>query len=351
MIGKGDTALGGSGTDIIGLSFSQDTVGITYKLSAASTRLANGTTISGFETLQFAGGKGVDTITGGANGDVLYGGDGNDKLTGGAGTDSLDGQNGNDTLSGGLGADFLTDSGTGDDTLSGGDGDDYLYNGLGVDKLSGDAGNDFFYLGDGDFAADNVNGGAGTDKISFSTSYNSVVIDLATQSKNDGGAIGDRFTSIESIEGSYSDDMILGDATANTLEGAGADDTLDGRGGNDRIDGGFGSDIMTGGDGADTFVLRADLNYGGSIWQADEVTDFKRGTDKLEISKYVFGTTMTFSSGAGISSGGAAPNLHFDTATSRLWLDQDGSGVVEEPILVATLQGVTALALTDFIIV
>jgi len=252
---------------------------------------------------------------------------------------------------GGLGSDYLSDGGTGDDTLSGGAGDDYLYNGNGADKLSGDAGTDYFFLADYDFAADTVNGGDGIDKASYANTFTSVVIDLATQSKNDGGAAGDRFAGIENLEGSYSDDMIMADAKANILEGGGGDDIIDGRAGNDRIDGGFGSDILTGGDGADTFLLRADYNYSGSQWQADEITDFKRGTDKFEINQYSFGYNMTFSSGAGISSGGATPNLHFDTSTSRLWLDKDGSGAVEEPILVATLQGVTTLALSDFIIV
>src|SRR5688572_25636789 len=48
--------------------------------------------------LSIAGGLGVDTITGGAGGDVLAGGDANDTLTGGPGVDDYFGEAGDDTI-------------------------------------------------------------------------------------------------------------------------------------------------------------------------------------------------------------------------------------------------------------
>jgi Ca2+-binding RTX toxin-like protein len=351
LIGVGDTAKGGLGTDIIRLSFDTSAVAVTYTLTTALTTLANGTTIDGFEQLEFAGGTGIDTITGGALRDILYGGGGNDKLTGGSGDDLLDGDDGTDTLNGGIGNDTLFDSGTGNDILNGGADSDSLYNGDGGDKLNGEAGNDVIYMSEDNFAADTVNGGTETDTVDFSESYMSVYLDLTTQTNNDGVAKNDRFSLIENVVGTYYDDVIVGDGLANTLDGDGSDDVLNGMGGNDRLIGGSGSDTMTGGAGADTFVLQAGSNDYTSYWPADEILDFVRGTDKLEIDSNYFGDNVTLSVGAGISSGGVGPHLHFDTATSRLWFDADGSGVEQTPVLIATLHNVATLAVTDFVVV
>jgi len=75
-----------------------------------------------------AGGKGNDTLKGGAGDDVLRGGEGNDKLFGGAGDDVLEGGKGNDTLKGGAGDDtFIYNTGDGNDTIVGGKGQDVLH--------------------------------------------------------------------------------------------------------------------------------------------------------------------------------------------------------------------------------
>lgn len=351
LIGVGDTAKGGLGTDIIRLSFDMSTIGVTYSLTTALVTLANGTKIDGFEQLEFAGGTGADTVTGGALRDILYGGGGNDKLTGGSGDDLLDGDDGTDTLTGGIGNDVLYDSGTGNDVLNGGADSDSIYNGDGADKLNGEAGIDFIYMSEDDFAADTVNGGTEIDTVDFYLSYMSVYLDLTTQTNNDGVAKNDRFSLIENVVGTSYDDVIIGDGLANTLDGGGSDDVLNGMGGNDRLIGNSGSDTMTGGAGADRFVLQDGGNDGVSYWPADVITDFLRGTDKLEIDSDFFGDNVTLSVGAGIQSGGAAPNLHFDTATSRLWFDADGSASAHTPVLIATLENVTTLALTDFVVV
>lgn len=76
-----------------------------------------------------------------------------------------------------------------------------------------------------------------------------------------------------------------GDTGPNALTGTGADDMIVGAAGNDTLVGGAGSDlladgegtdVMTGGAGADTFLLTAD----GAI---DRITDFQRGSDRIEI--------------------------------------------------------------------
>ena len=66
LVGVGDTAKGGTGTDQVLLSFSNSTVGVTYTLTAALVTLQNGTILDGFEQLEFAGGNGIDNVIGGA---------------------------------------------------------------------------------------------------------------------------------------------------------------------------------------------------------------------------------------------------------------------------------------------
>ena len=63
------------------------------------------------------GGSGNDTLTGGSKANVLSGGSGNDKLTGGAGNDIENGGDGNDTFKEGASA-------SGADTFNGGAGVD-----------------------------------------------------------------------------------------------------------------------------------------------------------------------------------------------------------------------------------
>jgi Ca2+-binding RTX toxin-like protein len=349
LIGVGDTAKGGLGTDTLRLDMTSSAIAVNYSLTAALVTLANGTIIDGFEILEFAGGGGGDVVNGGVLRDWLYGGLGNDTLGGNAGNDWLDGEDGNDTVNGGLGDDTLEDSGTatGIDTLNGGADRDTITGRGGADRLNGEAGNDTLYTYDDAFAADIVNGGADTDTFSFWNSWMSVYLDLTNQTLNDGAAKNDRFSLIEFYEGTVYDDFMYGDAAANTFDGRAGDDWMEGRDGNDRLIGGFGSDILHGGNGVDTFVLEAGNN--GTYWPADIIRDFLRGTDKLEISATAFGENVTFSASGGVSSGGAAPHLHFDTSNGRLWYDPDGIGTLSTPTLIATLEKLTTLATTDFV--
>ncbi|MFC7477494.1 M10 family metallopeptidase C-terminal domain-containing protein [Dankookia sp. GCM10030260] len=76
--------------------------------------------------------------------------------------------------------------------------------------------------------------------------------------------------------GTSSSDVMHGNAGNDTLNGGSGNDFLFGDAGNDRLRGGLGNDTLSGGDGADTFVFYRADGY-------DEVTDFVRGVDHLEL--------------------------------------------------------------------
>ena len=249
-------------------------------------------TISGFEIYigasnkqnQIFGSSRGETIIGGDfAGDVIDGRQGNDSLEGGFGGDTLSGGSGNDTLLGGFGSDTL-DGGTGldwlsyefgsanlvaildpryaiynsgdilDDTysgfegligssnndflagdnglngLDGGDGDDQLFGLGGLDYLIGGNGDDTLNGGNG---SDWLFGDAGDDWASYKVLGGAVTASLANPGSNSGQAQGDRYFSIENLEGSLRADRLTGDAGSNKLAGLAGADTLNGGGGFD----------------------------------------------------------------------------------------------------------------------
>ncbi|MGO4727984.1 MULTISPECIES: calcium-binding protein [unclassified Inquilinus] len=207
------------------------------------------------------GGTGVDSIDGGADNDTLFGDDGNDTVAGGDGDDQIDGGADNDALYGQAGADVMG-GGDGNDVLRGGDGGDTLNGGTGNDVLEGDGG------------ADALNGGDGIDTAYYANSASAVTVNLATGAGVGGDAQGDTLSGIEQVLGSAFNDVLTGDASANTLQGLGGDDTLTGGGG---------GDLLKGGAGNDTFVY---LVIGDSTVAAagkDVIGDFSTG-DKIDLS-------------------------------------------------------------------
>ncbi|HEV2748209.1 MAG TPA: calcium-binding protein [Allosphingosinicella sp.] len=340
-IGIKDVADGGNQVDTIQLDFTASKLGENFTFSAAAISFANGGSIVNFEKLHFFGGTGRDFVTGGVSDDALHGGGSSDSLAGGDGNDLLYDDAGNDLV-------------------HGNGGNDSFFDGRGADRIFGDAGDDTIMLGDSNADRDVIDGGADKDIVLFWRSEDdagegegsdlSGFLDLTDQSLNDGLLLGDTFKNVETFIGSDKDDFMFGNAAGNNFHGSDGDDLLDGRAGNDLLHGGEGSDTMTGGDGKDVFDLSDQMLHGA--WFGDIVTDFTRGQDKLQISLEFLGiggpAEFSLVVGNGPAPTGSGPQLLFDTATHRLFFDEDGAGTEHEGLLIATLEDVTTLSVSDF---
>ncbi len=157
----------------------------------------------------------------------------------------------------------------GDDILIGGSGDDIMIGGAGNDTIDGGA------------------NGADSDTVSYFDADDGVRVDLSGGATGEGTAtstaggdaagIGDDILiGIENIEGSDFDDILIGDAGANTL---------DGDFGNDLIIGGAGSDNLEGGLGDDLFVF----SDGGG---ADNINDFTAGAATEDVIDLIGETSI-----------------------------------------------------------
>jgi Ca2+-binding RTX toxin-like protein len=152
-------------------------------------------------------------------------------------------------------------------TVWAGDGDDFIGGTSGVDTLYGQAGNDWF--DDAGVEYDYIDGGSGTDAVSYGNDTEGLAINLSLDLARD------RLRNIENIYGGSGADVITGDAKDNVLEGRAGDDTLRGGTGEDvlvggdgadELHGGAGEDSLAGGVGADSLFGNdgADLLFGGA---------------------------------------------------------------------------------------
>lgn len=185
---------------------------------------------------------------------------------------TLRGEYGTDTLVGGRGDDSLDGSPSNTiyptDILKGRGGDDALTYGA---LLEGGAGSDLLIASI--CSGERIDGGPGADSVSFARTEGGV------EAKIGGGAVfapvntphqhrpagcGDDPTvppahidgSVERIEGSRWDDVLIGNEGPNTLLGRGGDDQLLGRGGDDLLVGGQGRDQLFGQQGFDRLYSR-----------------------------------------------------------------------------------------------
>jgi hypothetical protein len=149
------------------------------------------------------------------------------------------------------------DGGPGDDVLLGGTWDDRLDGGGGTDELRGGEGDDVLGDGDRDVAgpdADVLDGGPGRDGIDYSARTRPVVVDLSDRAPAGSAGEGDTLVAVENVQGGAGDDRLTGDAGPNVFHPGGGDDRIAGKGGPDvfrkaragRLDCGSGPDIVRG---------------------------------------------------------------------------------------------------------
>jgi hypothetical protein len=215
-----------------------------------------------------------------------------------------------DSSTGGVSVDALAETDAGltfigsdnDDTVSGGEQDDVLGGGAGDDFLEG-------FLG-----ADELNGGTGDDTLWGDDS----LVDYTG--------------------------VLPGDFSAFV-------DTIDGGSGDDAITGGLGGDVLTGGDGADTFFYDHQLESSGL--NIDVITDFESGEDLIALGQVVVGTGSYIGEvngyGAVLTALTNSGNTEvvLDRNDSRLYVDVNGDGILNDQDMVITLTGVTDLDATD----
>ncbi|MCE9643115.1 MAG: Ig-like domain repeat protein [Candidatus Andersenbacteria bacterium] len=223
----------------------------------------NGTTFTGTLTASSAsvivGTSGDDTITGSGSADTICPGDGNDTIDGGTGTDTIAFTTNSDTsgitisITGSSSGSITTSTGTSTFTRA--------------ESFVGTQYNDTFTMGASGSLTGTVNGGAGSDTIDYSSRSSALSLNMYTGVLT---SISGTVSNIENLTAGSGADTIIGNSSANTLNGNGGNDIIFGGDGADTLLGGAGKNILIGGKGADT--ITTDSTSTGDIDVADETS-------------------------------------------------------------------------------
>ena len=188
----------------------------------------------------------------------------------------------------------------------------------GMEMVGGD-GNEVFVSGPG---ADTIDGGGGTDVVSYHRSTEQVNVNLGgvveepnlvPPNVNSGYAEGDQLTNIEDIigsdfndhlRGSNGNNQLLGGMGNDSISGAEGDDWVSGEMGDDDLWGDAGNDVLAGGMGSD--VIKGgtghDVIEGGA---GSDTLDGGAGQDWVEYTQSMEGVTVDLGSMSPASGGDA----------------------------------------------
>ena len=306
------------------------------------------------------GGQGADTLAGNAVANKLLGRGGNDTLMGLGGNDILNGGAGADSMTGGLNNDTYYVDNKGDVVREASAGGTDLVNsylsaytlGANVENgrivttsttsLTGNTLANVLYAGAGSNA---INGGLGTDTVSYQYAGTAVTASLATTAvQATGGSGSDTLVSIENLIGSAYADKLTGNTGANALNGGA---------GNDLLTGGLGADKLTGGTGTDRFDFNALAEMGLISTTRDTITDFKTSEgDKIDLLGVDANTALTgnqaftYLGAVSAFTGNATGQLRFDATAHILYGSTDADTAAEFAIV---LTGVSSLASADLV--
>lgn len=307
----GDAIQGGTGDDVLNgggglgdqVAYNDRSVPVTVDLQAGTGGAAGESdTLSGFEIV--LGGSGSDTLRGGDTAPAY----------------DISGGNGNDTIEGGS-ARVVAWGGNGNDVLTGGAGTDQLEGGPGADVIGGSAGGDmanYYARQIGlDISLDGVaNDGEPGEGDNVLPSIGHVLAGHKPDRVDASGASGPVF-----IEGQEKDDVLIGSAFNDRIEGDNGADTIDGGPGDDVLHGehplatrATGGDVIIGGDGVDTFESLDDdparVGSSGSTITLDGVADDgfpgegdNVGADVENVVGSKYADTITGSPAANVLSG------------------------------------------------
>lgn len=209
----------------------------------------------------------IADLVGSRFGDILCGSAGDNAITAGDGNDLIKASPGVDVIDGGAGVDTLSyENATGGITISLARaanqatgygavtirGVENLTGGKYADLIAGDAGDNL------------LNGGAGTDTVSYADAAAGVTVSLAlATAQATGGAGTDTLINFENLAGSAFADVLTGSGGDNVLFAGAGDDLIFGTAGKDQIDGGAGSDTLS----FDPVGLGVMLDLAQADWQ------------------------------------------------------------------------------------
>jgi hypothetical protein len=187
----------------------------------------------------------------------------------------------------------------------GADGEQVFGASSGNDTITGGTGNDLISIAGG---ANSIDGGGGVNTLTFATAPTGVTANLAAGTASASG--NDVVHNIQDLAGSSFNDVLVGNAQANSISGGAGDDTITGGAGNDTLDGGS---------GIDTAVFSGPrASYSISVSNGVVTVSGPDGTDILtNFEKLQFSDQTIAAPGAGLVHAGAAgPDALTGTAGS-----------------------------------
>ncbi|MBD8607877.1 hypothetical protein IFT73_13525 [Aeromicrobium sp. CFBP 8757] len=296
------------------------------------------------------GGSGRDTVSGGADDDKIVGGswtaktaDTGDVLMGDGGDDEILGDNGNPTDGTSLFVSLLdapapgrapAEGTSGGDTIAGGGGFDRIFGQSGQDALDGDDGVDVL---EGGADVDTIDGGAGDDILTGGSSSKDGVI---SPSRDGSGQLDGR----DVMTGGSGDDVLAGDNARIDLTGLTRIDgtpmrsvllfdlataskgAAAGTGGSDSIDGEDGRDLVFGQAGDDALGGGGDTDYLEGNDGADSLTGGSGEDDLVGGGSSRTGAVITVDGGSVVDRLLTAPGGTTDVSASGL---VDGNDVLD----------------------
>lgn len=362
-----DTMIGGTGDDVYVVDDEADTIQEDSSLIGGkdTVRASISHTLTSFvENLVLIGTDDIDA-TGNELANTLTGNSGANRLDGGAGADTMDGGLGDDTYVVDDVKDKIVETSTtgGDDTIEvwldttlltaatwvaaanienvvligsynsnatgnkldnmllGNSGNNVLNGDAGADFMAGGAGDDTYDIDSSDTVFEEANEGTDTVKANFSYTLNDNFENLILTSKMA--------------------DNATGNGLANQLTGNDMANTLNGKAGNDTLVGGLGNDI---------FRFDTDLSS-----NTDTIQDFVVGQDRISLENSIFkglalGKLKAANFALGLASADANDYIIYDVTTGNLYYDADGNGNAAVEQHFATLVGMPALTVADFIV-